>query len=139
MEFLNNIASFGTPQRKPTKRVNESEQLAKMRENFATRAGRQIVLIKDGSEERKGSWYFTEPTGSGQVRYIVSLRNGAKLLPLSGQHTHLGAPSLDKAVAFYEEAIAACERGELDDVLKATSRKTKKQPADAAIPQSDQP
>lgn len=138
MDFLNNIDTFGTPQRKPTKRISESEQLAKMRENLATRAGRQVALIKAGSEERKGSWYFMEPRGEGQVIFLVSLRNGAKLLPLSGTHTYLATPSADKAIAFYEEAIAACERGELDAVLKETGRKSKKQPAAEAGPQREQ-
>jgi len=126
MNFLNTVASYGTLQGKPKKRINEAEQLSRMRENFATRVSRQISLITSGSDERKGSWYVKEADALGQTHYVVSLRNGAKLLPLSGDHTHLNAPSSEQAIAFYQEAMAACERGELDAVLIATSRKPKK-------------
>lgn len=126
MKFLNTVASYGTLQGKPKKRINEAEQLSRMRENFATRVSRQISLITSGSEERRGSWYVKEADSLGQTHYVVSLRNGAKLLPLSGAHTHLNAPSAEQAVAFYQEAMAACERGELDAVLIATGRKPKK-------------
>lgn len=134
MEFLNNVASYGIPQGKPKKRINEAEQLSRMRENFATRVSRQISLITSGSDERKGSWYVRESDSLGQAHYVVSLRNGAKLLPLSGAHTHLKAPSSEQAVAFYQQAMAACERGELDAILIQTSRKPKKKKKDEPTP-----
>lgn len=136
MKFLNTVASYGTLQGKPKKRINEAEQLSRMRENFATRVSRQISLITSGSDERKGSWYVKESDALGQAQYVVSLRNGAKLLPLSGAHTHLKAPSSEQAIEFYQQAMAACERGELDAILIQTSRKPKKKDEPTLAPAS---
>lgn len=136
MEFLNNVASFGTPRGKPKKRINEAEQLSRMRENFATRVSRQISLINSGNEERKGCWYVKETDELGRLQFVVSLRNGAKLLPLSGVYTHLNTSSAEQAISFYQEAMAACERGELDAVLIATSRKPKKKDEPTPAPAS---
>ena len=126
MEFLHSIAEFGVLQAKPQKRVSESEQLARMRENFATRATRQISMIRSGNHQKSGSWYVALPGEAGQVEYVVALRNGAKVIPLSGELTHVRVESPERAVEFYERAISACESGELDSALKATCRKPPK-------------
>lgn len=123
MNFLENIATFGTLQAKPAKRQTRHDELARMRERFIAHANRQILALKDGGATKGSKWYVSYPTDADTTEYALSLRNGVTQIPLSGDKKYVRVPSADRAIDFFERAAAACAEGQFDEVLKATRRK----------------
>lgn len=139
MDFLNNISTFGELRAKPAKLSGSISQLTRMRASFAVGAARQATAIRTNKAIKGSNWYITRSDEAGKAEYLVALRNGAKLMPLSGQLTHVRVQSAERAIEFYEQAIAACARGELNELLKSTCRKRRPAAASEAALQEGQP
>ena len=123
MDFFTNISTFGTLEAKAAKQVTKSDRLSKMREGFIARADRQISYLNGAGSERDRKWYVARPNDGGTTDYLLGLRNGAALIPLTGNMKYVRVTSAERAVEFYEQAVMACKSGQLDEILKLTSRK----------------
>lgn len=123
MSFLNNLETFGLPTPKP-KWNRAIDPLKRMKESFIKRVREQIEILAAGNQCDRRSWVkcSADPL-TGATSFIVSLRNGTKTMPLSGQTTHLEMKSEDLLRQFFERAIEACEGGELDQLLIDTMQK----------------
>jgi hypothetical protein len=125
MSFLSNLTTFGVPTSR-TKAMRFVDPLQRMKEKFIARVREQIDFVQAGDFSDARSWVKrVKRTLDGVTSFIVSLRNGTKTLPLNDSAKHLEVKSEELLLKFFEEAIAACERGELDQLLIQTMQKQK--------------
>lgn len=125
MSFLQNLHTFGTVE--TTRSYSYSKHLdpvQRLRMNFIENAKRQIADVSSGAPLSPNAWVSKKVLTGGRHQYRVSLRVGPKLMQLAGG-THVVMSSPEKVIQFLEGVIAACEAGELDDLLRETSGKGK--------------
>jgi len=128
MSFLQNLHTYGTVE--TTRSYSYSKHLdpvQRLRMNFTENAKRQIADVKSDAPLSPNAWVSKKALGGGRFQYRVSLRVGPKLVQLPGG-THVVMSSPDRVIQFLEGVIAACEAGELDDLLQETSGKGKSLP-----------
>lgn len=136
MSFLSNIGSFGVVE--TTRSYSYSKHLDPVQRrqmNFIQNAKRQAEDVKSGKDLAPNAW-VAKKTEGGKVRYKVSLRVGPKLIQLPGG-THVTIETKERVIEFLEGVIAACENGELDDLLAKTAGKEKI--VEESEPQEDSP
>jgi hypothetical protein len=125
MSFLTNLNTFGVPTLN-AKTMRFVDPLQRMKETFVAQVRKQIDLAQAGDRSDARSWVKrVKRTIDGETSFIVSLRNGTKTLPLDESAKHLEVKSKDLLLKFFEGAIVACERGELDQLLIQTMPKQK--------------
>lgn len=130
MSFLQNLSTFGTIE--TTRSYSYSKHLdpvQRLRMNFTENAKRQIAEVKSDAALSVNAWVSKKPLGGGQVQYKVSLRVGPRLIQLPGGGTHIVMSSKETVIQFLEGVVAACDEGELDELLQETSGKGKEHPA----------
>ena len=128
MSFLQNLHTFGTVE--TTRSYSYSKHLdpvQRLRMNFIENAKRQIADVSSGAPLSPNAWVSKKALSGGRFQYRVSLRVGPKLMQLPGG-THVVMSSSERVIQFLEGVIAACEDGELDDLLQETSGKGKGRP-----------
>lgn len=123
--FFSNLSSFGTLAAKPD-RHRVIDPLKRMKANFKARAQAQLDLVKGGNHRDGRSWFkrIDVPGREGPL-FIASLRNGTRVLSLGDSARYLEVNSEAGLLKFFEGAIAACDSGELDEVLVKTAPKRK--------------
>jgi hypothetical protein len=131
LNFFETVSKLGTAYRKPMVGVKESP-LEAMKRKFGQGIEKHIALLngKPWDKNDKPRWYEVK-----DGKYIVHLRNANVVLQLDGasQITHMIVDSKEKAVKFFQAALAASEEGAFDEQFIATARKPNKSKSGAAI------
>lgn len=125
MNLLSNLKAPGTsmPSRKP---VSGLGPLLRMKTSFKGRVLTQVDIGRNGTSHDGRSWFKHAVSEDGAGRhFIASLRNGTKAPSLAGTIKHLKVKSETLLLNLFFGAIAACTRGELEDLQLQTMPKRK--------------
>lgn len=122
MDFINQIASFATPYKKPARSSVSVDPLIRMKKSFLKNANKQLAILNGSDNTGDNVVYWFEPCKDGGL--TVSLRNGVKYIPINGEKT-FNVKDEAEAIQFIEFAIAGVNKGQFDDLLLSTKR-TKK-------------
>jgi len=123
--FLNSLQSLGKLT-SSCKSPRIADPLKRMKANFIKRAQAQVNVIEGGGHHDGRSWFKSVDVAAGDdPRFIACLRNGTRLLPLGESTRYLELKSKKFLVQFFQDAIAACNSGELDDLFLQTMPKRK--------------
>lgn len=123
--FLSNLSSLGTLAANPS-RPRAIDPLKRMKATFKARAQAQIDFIHGGNHRDGRSWFKRiDIAGREEPFFIASLRNGTRVMSLGNSARYLEVTSEEGLVQFFKGAIAACDSGELDELLIQTAPKRK--------------
>lgn len=102
------------------------DPLPRMRANLMTGAQAQLDQIQGRRQHGGRNWFKPIKVAAGaEPQFIACLRNGTRVLPLAESTPYLEVKSQELLLEFYKGAIAACENGELDELLLQTMPKRK--------------
>ncbi|MBB1601774.1 hypothetical protein [Variovorax sp. UMC13] len=126
MSFLQNLSTFGTIETtRSYSHLKHLDLATRLRVNFINNAKRQIAEVESDAVLSTNAWVSKKSLGGGKVQYKVSLRVGPRLIQLPGGGTHIVIDAKEKVIKFLEGVVAACDEGELDELLQQTSGKGK--------------
>ncbi|QSI30454.1 hypothetical protein GNX71_13015 [Variovorax sp. RKNM96] len=106
------------------------DPMPELRKRFINGIRGQIKrLDKLSTKPSSRDWFeiLEEKNGSGLKKCVAWLRNGSKFMPLAEGATYMKFDSTYAVTDFYRAAMHACERGELDEFLVASSAKARRE------------
>jgi hypothetical protein len=109
--FFASISSFAKPY---VKSANKADPLVAARIKFGQVVDEQIKQVKANSD--KGYCFKKSDKG-----YVITLKNGPKTLNQANPSYSVATQA--DAVKLFEQAKAASDKGEFDELFKATMRK----------------
>ena len=124
MSFLHNLHAFGAPAQ-PLRWGSTIDPLERKKRKFVSHVQTQIEICQRENWTDSRSWFKRVQRPDGRITFFASLRNGKRIMPLNDASSRLEIASLDLLVEFFKGAIAACESGELDQLLAQTMSESK--------------